>query len=108
MGVIQIRVKKGWLYANDKNWDLNREDMLCQYLGFKRNKEESTSNTYLRYISNILSGDLICYAKTSCCVHLKLVQHNANNLIPYVACKYIYRLENTLHCKTLSHIFKKK
>jgi hypothetical protein len=91
-GYLLIKDSSTWRYVSEKNWDVNRENMLCRHLGFKETDAKHPETNPFRLNYRIAIGDLICYntqpSVTSCCVHLVPSIASSNVQIPYVRCKY--------------------
>ena len=90
MGYIEIEDDSTWKKVDEKNWDKDRQILLCQYFGF----EEAAATIEKRNIPDaqkFATGDLICYKtqpnRTSCCAHLQ-PSLSLKSTIPYVQCKY--------------------
>ena len=77
-----------WRKVLENNWDIKRQKILCQHLGFEAT-EEGTETDTLERGTRIVTGDLICYALlrgTSCCIRLKPSVSRTSTKIPNVKC----------------------
>jgi hypothetical protein len=92
VGFIQIQHDASWRNVTVENWDKNRQEMLCQHLGFDETDANDISNHRSNVERDIATGDLICYNTqgigTSCCVHLQMSAIEYNVDLPYVKCEY--------------------
>ena len=90
-GYIQIKDGSIWRTVFEKNWNEDRQKMLCRHFGFDEIDDNLIEVRQLGAEKQIASGDLICYNgeqnKTSCCVHLTPSISTTNTTIPYVRCK---------------------
>ena len=91
-GYLQIKEGSTWIYVKDENWDVKREKMLCQHLGFKETDAKDPETFWFGSGYKIAIGDLICYntqpSGTSCCVHLVPSIASSNVPIPFARCEY--------------------
>ncbi len=91
-GFIQIEDGSIWIYVKEKNWDKDRQRMLCQHLGLDKTDRNAIVTHKFGRKNNIATGDLICYKKqisqTSCCVNLAPSTTENDVTMPYVKCKY--------------------
>ena len=97
-----------WKKVVEKNWDENRQKMLCQHFGFEEITGNNLETQQLPSGEAITAGDLICYNKevngTSCCVHLEPSTTTTTTEVPYVRCKYGNRSRKFL-LWTCVHLF---
>jgi hypothetical protein len=91
-GYLQIKQGSTWINVNEENWDVKREKMLCQHLGFKETDAKDPKTIWVGSRYKIAIGDLICYntqpSGTSCCVHLVPSIPSSNVPIPFARCEY--------------------
>ena len=89
MGYIEIEDDSTWKKVDEKNWDKDRQKLLCQYFEFEEAATIEKRN--IDDAQKIATGDLICYKtqpnRTSCCAHLQ-PSLSLKSTIPYVQCKY--------------------
>ena len=89
-GYIEIKDGSIWRKVVENNWDENRQNMLCQHLGFEEITGNNMETKQLESGQKIATGDLICYntqlTKTSCCVHLEPSTTTTTTVAPYVRC----------------------
>ena len=96
-GYVQIKDGLIWRYVQEENWDLTREKMLCQHLGFRETDADVATTGSLSCGTDIATGDLICYKTqprgTSCCVQLQSSTVDKRVKISYARCKrYILKI----------------
>lgn len=94
-GYIEIHNGSKWRLVKERNWDTNREKMLCQHLGFRGTDKDHTGNKEFakKNYRLFLTGDLMCYNqesnRKSCCVNLVPVKITPPVQLPYVRCEYM-------------------
>lgn len=97
MGYIEIHDDGlNWRKVDVDNWDRNRQNLLCQHLGFNEDANITRKNTNSR---DIATGDLICYhtqpSGTSCCAYLHPSTTSSRISIPSVNCKFVWGSKDT-------------
>lgn len=93
VGFVEIKDGSTWRKVKEKNWDRNRQKMLCKHLGFEESANlDLVFSEELRSVETIVTGDLICYntqpSRTSCCAHLHSSTTNSYTNLTVVNCKY--------------------
>jgi hypothetical protein len=93
-GYVQVKNGSTWRYVIDKNWNKNRQKMLCRNLGFKKSLDKVHSGRCPKG-TKIASGDFICHNtkenQPPCRAHLHHSIATGQESIPYAQCKCTHR-----------------